>query len=1205
MKKKDALPLKFLPPEIFKRSRQGIAKGSPALKLSQGFYSLKRGVSSLVIFSMLMGDIAWAMREEEEETRPISSPRAKPKPASGDQDSSKKGKILSPIDLYYGDDDISEYISASISQSPLFQHAEGASYLLTNEKGKRLPIRDKEDGRLYFVASTPAIDTLGKSYQVRGVSSTNLEYFFDKSTHPQDLREEILEKLIRFKPSDMNNAYGEFLQRLEDLKKTGQRFEFIDDILAQPDVGEDLGNIQARLNKELKEIQNSKKDLFDELMPFLVSLGSANTKILFPYNRTLAHWLTGEIRIYKEGKKYRIEVYSHDPYGKGRMEKPSYDGLIKAIEKRISEFQSDAEYTFKNMESPYDRRQDPDDGISCGVITAEHILQRITGESSHLYPLGVKDLRRSHLKVVSKGNPKAAFMIRNNPKVNFIHEHEAFLGDLTTLFAKLLNSPRPYFAEESKTPEAKGASTAYVPKHKPETRFVPLVAFSPEEAFFISPVFRGIFHDVLQLLLMSYQIADTPNSEETINLKDWEKKVFKGTTGEHFIDKPGVVAYNKKKNIIAIIFRGSNCNADWLTNSYFLPEKFSLLDELPIHRGFLNRYRACKESMEAAISDFWDRLTPQRRSSLQFITSGHSLGAGMASIAIVDLVRSYLNSKYGPEYNNEKSNRLYAYLLSPPSIAIPEKFLEDHKEGTEAQIVNVVNRIVGKDNIISHSVLYDLVTRVGFDKLAESLPLSDKWAKQIKLMAGRIVLGHLAIQDPISTFIEGMNKSIAATLNMVERGHAGSVVQILFKLLEIPQIITGKLFTKLKGAFDIVVAGTGTRGWTPYQIVCLMQGPLHFGSTINGKGWDFDPGLVKDVREGLIRAYFYQKNEALPLELLSTIDPYIKRTLVSKLNKDIQKREVVTESPAKLNHLDNFTKLHLEKTLTNNDIRERLTHTGAKYSNSLTTLDFSEIQLLAEPSTVSAIANCINSCSQLTELNLGGCILGYNFSSELGEAILKRKSTLKYLSLGGFWAVSEFLGNMINELKNLKWLNLFHISLPDDQLLNLAHALRNHYSIESLYIKLPYGESHASREANKGLQLVFDKIVPYGVGVSHVYFYVKLGCFIYTGGAAGGASLLADWLFATKGSLGSALITPIAGNVFGRVKGWFYDYRQKVHSGLSAATASLAHIPKLKQLHVSGITEEYVKEKFIEAFNTTREELKLDPKVDKQIMPAQ
>ncbi len=353
-------------------------------------------------------------------------------PVSTTSAKSNTSEILNEIkterDLYYGDDDIAEFINIFLKNNSDYGYYQNSNYLLSSRTDEFSPILDQEDGINYIVAVSPAIDRTGLSHTQNlrtggTASATNIDYWLDKSTHPKNTPEEVLEKVLSFDLSSEKNPYDALLAKIEEVQPNSDRVKFIDDIVEEK--GEDLTSIIDRFRRKLDEINRSKrKDIFDELMPFFLKENTSDAKILIPYNLTESHWLTGEIQIHKEGNIYQVEVFAHDPMGGGEMEDKTFNKLQNAIEKRIKEHDSQAKVTCKNKQSPYShKRQIAGDNTSCGVISTEEIIARITGPIKSIsYPIGALDLRKTHIDLINRIDPSASFLNRNKPKLQYIIE---------------------------------------------------------------------------------------------------------------------------------------------------------------------------------------------------------------------------------------------------------------------------------------------------------------------------------------------------------------------------------------------------------------------------------------------------------------------------------------------------------------------------------------------------------------------------------------------------------------------------------------------------------------------------------------------------------------------------------------------------------------------------------------------------------------
>lgn len=316
-------------------------------------------------------------------------------------------------DLYYGDDDITTYVASFIKKSKDFSNAPDCEFLLTTPQDNDLPVLDQRDNIAYLVAVTPAIDTQGERYQRTfkkkdgtdgaPVSCSPLGYFLDKELHPKETLEEVLQTLVEFNAQPSEDPYQALLKKIKDMKTEDNRLETIDDIIKANN--KDYPSLIKAFQARLAEILKSKKDVFDEVVPHLLNQKEAHVKILFPYNKTQFHWLTGEIRIHKTAHNYKVEIYAHDPYGAGEMTPDNFQTLETLIKEKLTHYDPLAAIEITKCQSPYGGRQN--DGISCGVIAAEDLTKLIIGSlalNPIPYPKNAVDLRKAQVKTVGLEN---------------------------------------------------------------------------------------------------------------------------------------------------------------------------------------------------------------------------------------------------------------------------------------------------------------------------------------------------------------------------------------------------------------------------------------------------------------------------------------------------------------------------------------------------------------------------------------------------------------------------------------------------------------------------------------------------------------------------------------------------------------------------------------------------------------------------------
>lgn len=177
------------------------------------------------------------------------------------------------------------------------------------------------------------------------------------------------------------------------------------------------------LQSATEQIEN-RKDVFDELIPLLFQTTIAYIRILFPYNISQSHWLTGEILIHKNFDDYQFEIFTHDPYGGGQMEEENFESIITAMNERIQDLAPAAIISFENSRkiSPYEARQHPSDKTSCGVIVAKDIIERVEGKSltrnEGVYSIGAEILREEQINLFvselhSEHKTRINFLARN------------------------------------------------------------------------------------------------------------------------------------------------------------------------------------------------------------------------------------------------------------------------------------------------------------------------------------------------------------------------------------------------------------------------------------------------------------------------------------------------------------------------------------------------------------------------------------------------------------------------------------------------------------------------------------------------------------------------------------------------------------------------------------------------------------------------
>ena len=116
----------------------------------------------------------------------------------------------------------------------------------------------------------------------------------------------------------------------------------------------------------------------------------------------------------------------HDPYRGGEFPVKHEEKLQDQIVYQISAQDHDAIFQPERLPSPFQTaRQHPEDGNSCGIITADEIIRRMTGQALTLetpYSVGAAELRAQELEKIRAFLPdtdprKQAFITRNSAKV--------------------------------------------------------------------------------------------------------------------------------------------------------------------------------------------------------------------------------------------------------------------------------------------------------------------------------------------------------------------------------------------------------------------------------------------------------------------------------------------------------------------------------------------------------------------------------------------------------------------------------------------------------------------------------------------------------------------------------------------------------------------------------------------------------------------
>ena len=226
----------------------------------------------------------------------------------------------------------------------------------------------------------------------------------------------------------------------------------------------------------MPHLRDDRQDIFAELLPLLAQ-ENLHLKILFPYNDTQRHWTLAEIKMAKTDHRYAINFFVHDPYGSGQMGIENYDELCRCFQKKIIAYDRLATFEFNNHQSPYQKpRQASGDGVSCGVMVAEELLQRVAGASldrDQPYASGAESLRKKHLDDLKifyqnePGNQTLKNFIARNVKATFRMEEKTNpnLDKLQQQLERLENMLADINAEITKSQQPKQSQTTPENQH--------------------------------------------------------------------------------------------------------------------------------------------------------------------------------------------------------------------------------------------------------------------------------------------------------------------------------------------------------------------------------------------------------------------------------------------------------------------------------------------------------------------------------------------------------------------------------------------------------------------------------------------------------------------------------------------------------------------------------------------------------------------
>lgn len=152
-------------------------------------------------------------------------------------------------------------------------------------------------------------------------------------------------------------------------------------------------------------------DVFMELRELILSQENQAIKILAPCRLSELLWMPLEIVINKTANQYDISMQQHNPYGNWQITEAMFETLRGLVTKKIKQLNAQASiHIMPRSESPYPRRLQDIDKVSCGVVTVRDIEKRIQGMwigRADCYPVGVLDFRgwqKDRMEVMEKNN---------------------------------------------------------------------------------------------------------------------------------------------------------------------------------------------------------------------------------------------------------------------------------------------------------------------------------------------------------------------------------------------------------------------------------------------------------------------------------------------------------------------------------------------------------------------------------------------------------------------------------------------------------------------------------------------------------------------------------------------------------------------------------------------------------------------------------
>ena len=230
------------------------------------------------------------------------------------------------------------------------------------------------------------------------------------------------------------------------------------------------------------------------------------------------------------------------------------------------------------------------------------------------------------------------------------------------------------------------------------------------------------------------------------------------------LDYPGFVALlpreGERPPLISVVFRGSQSKSfqpfggilgpSWLTNfcaaKAKFPEYISRSEDLAgacFHEGYLRKYLSARINILAHIEEMLQEIPEWDRRNARIIITGHSQGAGVALPAALDITHVLGKKYFDDSFDNTVTPRFFVYALSGPNST----------GNTETK--DLMNKIIGRDNIMRHNSLFDIVPYACPGKHFDSEFYRAIFGTLAGVETGYHPVGHLAIDDIQSLIMRG------------------------------------------------------------------------------------------------------------------------------------------------------------------------------------------------------------------------------------------------------------------------------------------------------------------------------------------------------------------------------------------------------------------------------------------------------------------